>query len=173
MTSIEQPDPSSEEPQDLPESQPASTFSERFLPGRKARIIAAGGVILGFVVLVILANRNPGSPEKGKEGPSGFERPIQIEVLNGTSEGKLAQRITDFLRSKGFDVVDMANYKTQSLVNTMVIDRTGNLQNAKTVAEALGVEEARVVQQIDKNLYLEVSVVIGRDYPNLKPFQEH
>ncbi|MGB2869340.1 MAG: LytR C-terminal domain-containing protein [Bacteroidota bacterium] len=171
MTSIEQPDPSSEEPQDLSESQPTSTFSERFLPGRTIRLVTACGVILGFIVLVILANRNPGAPEQNKAGPAGVERPIQVEVLNGTTEGKLALRMTDFLRAKGFDVVDMANYKTQSLVNTMVIDRTGNLKNAKAVAEALGVEETRVVQQIDKNLYLEVSVVIGKDYPQLKPFQ--
>lgn len=95
---------------------------------------------------------------------------IQLDVLNGTGESKLAQRLTDYLRSRGFDVVEMGNY-AGDLENTLVIDRTGNREAAVRVAQSLGVPEEKVIQKIDTTLYLDVSVYIGKDYRSLDPFQ--
>ena len=53
----------------------------------------------------------------------------------------------------------------------MVIDRAGNLEAARSVAASLGVEQERVLQQVDKNLFLDVTVVIGKDFSTLKAFQ--
>jgi hypothetical protein len=39
------------------------------------------------------------------------------------------------------------------------------------VAQALGVPEERVEQQIDRNAYLDVTVVLGKDFRSLKPMQ--
>lgn len=95
---------------------------------------------------------------------------IQLDVLNGTGESKLAQRLTDFLRGRGFDVVEMGNYAGE-LDATMIIDRTGNKEAAIRVAQSLGVPKERVIQKIDKTLYLDVSVYIGKDYRSLDPFR--
>jgi len=97
-------------------------------------------------------------------------RTIQLDVLNGVGEAKLAQRMTDFLRSRGFDVVEIGNYR-EELERTLVIDRTGNSQAAIQVAKSLGVPLEQVIQRIDKTLYLDVSVFIGKDYPSLQPFK--
>ncbi|MGH2568611.1 MAG: LytR C-terminal domain-containing protein, partial [Bacteroidota bacterium] len=70
-----------------------------------------------------------------------------------------------------FDVVEMGNYKTSDVEETMVLDRAGNLEAAKQVAAAIGVPEEQVQQQIDKSLYLDVSVVIGKDFQRLKALQ--
>ena len=101
----------------------------------------------------------------------GKTRAIQLDVLNGSGQAKIAQRVTDYLRARGFDVVEMGNYKSSDLEATIVLDRTGNLEAAKKVASSIGVPADRVKQQIDKSLYLDVSVVIGKDYARLKAFQ--
>jgi hypothetical protein len=39
------------------------------------------------------------------------------------------------------------------------------------VAYALGISEKNVIQQISPDYYLDVSVVIGKDYNDLKPYK--
>lgn len=102
---------------------------------------------------------------------NGRVRAIQLDVLNGTQETKLAQRVTDYLRIRGFDVVEIGNFRSTAVESTLVIDRIGDPEAARQVAEALGVREENVRRQIDKNLFLDVSVIIGNDYKTLKAFR--
>jgi hypothetical protein len=53
----------------------------------------------------------------------------------------------------------------------MVIDRAGNMKNAKRVAQALGISEKYVIQQMNSNYFLDATVVIGKDYEELLPFK--
>jgi len=101
--------------------------------------------------------------------PSGST--LQIDVQNGCGVSGIADKFTEYLRSKGFDVVEMGNFSTQDIKTTMVIDRTGNEKNAKRVAQSLGVSEKYVIQQINKNYFLDATVVIGKDYEELNPFK--
>jgi LytR cell envelope-related transcriptional attenuator len=99
---------------------------------------------------------------------------IQINVLNGCGVSGVADRFTDYLRAHEFDVVELGNYVVSGKTNynvdeTFVIDRMGNKANALKVAEALGIEKAKVIQQINENYFLDVSLVIGKDYYKLKP----
>lgn len=96
---------------------------------------------------------------------------IQLEVLNGTSEPKAAERLTEALRFGGFDVVDMGNYKSSNVARTTVIGRTADKSSAVAVASYLGVDKSMVLQRPDKNLYLDVSVVIGKDFNKLRVFK--
>ena len=95
---------------------------------------------------------------------------IQIDVMNGCGDAGMASRCSSFLRARGFDVVEMRNYKTFDLHESMVIDRAGNRENAERVARALGVGTKNIIQQINQDYYVDVSVVIGKDYPSLRPF---
>lgn len=99
---------------------------------------------------------------------------IQLNVLNGCGVNGVADRFTDFLRARNFDVVELGNYTINARVNysvdeTFVIDRIGNKANALKVAEVLGIEKVKVIQQINKDYFLDVSLVIGKDYYKLKP----
>lgn len=96
---------------------------------------------------------------------------IQVEVLNGCGVGGIADRFTDFLRNNKFDVVSMGNYIRFDMDETLVIDRTGNKANALAVASALGVKRENVIQQLNNDYLLDVSIVIGRDYYTLKPLK--
>jgi len=95
---------------------------------------------------------------------------IQIDVLNGCGDPGMAGKCSAFLRARGFDVVEMRNYKTFDLGESLVIDRAGNRENAERVAYALSVPKRNIIQQINQDYYVDVSVVIGKDYKTLRPF---
>lgn len=96
---------------------------------------------------------------------------IQIDVLNGCGIPGIAIKFTDYLRARGFDVLEMGNYKSFDVEETIVIDRSGRLENARKVAYALGVNNKNIIQQVSKDSYLDCSVVIGKDYYSLKPMK--
>lgn len=93
---------------------------------------------------------------------------IQIDVLNGCGVSRAASRVTGYLRERGYDVVEMRNYKSFDVPQSLVIDRSGDLETARKVAYALGVKEKNIVQQINHDYYVDVSVVVGKDYSSLK-----
>lgn len=96
---------------------------------------------------------------------------IQVEILNGCGVNGIADRFTDFLRANGFDVVNRGNYKSFDLDNTIVIDRRGNLANAKKTAKALGAKPSSVIQQLNEDYFLDVTIIVGKDYFNLTPLK--
>ncbi|GAB5407778.1 MAG: hypothetical protein BalsKO_01430 [Balneolaceae bacterium] len=92
---------------------------------------------------------------------------IQIEVLNGCGIAGIANAYTGVLRSNGFDVVETGNFDHFDLEETIVISRSGVLDNAKRVASALGVKEINVIREESPDYFLDVTVVIGHDYEQL------
>lgn len=104
---------------------------------------------------------------------SQFSERIQIDVRNASGVSGLAADFTDFLRKNGFDVVEMGNFETSEEELTLILDRKGNnLNNMKKIASALGVHEKNIIQQVNKELFLDATVVIGKDFKELKPFTQ-
>lgn len=97
-------------------------------------------------------------------------RDIKVEVLNGIGIDGIAARTTEYLREKGFDVVKTGDAGRTDYIFSVVKDRTGNLHSARRLAEVLHVDTLSVLQQVNKSLILDVTVVLGRDYANLAPF---
>jgi len=96
-----------------------------------------------------------------KDTPSDI---IQVEVLNGCGVNGVADRFTDYLRENNVDVVKIGNYVQFDIDETMVIDRIGNKANADKVGEILGVKKSNVITQINNDYFVDVTIVIGRDY---------
>ena len=92
---------------------------------------------------------------------------MQIEVLNGCGVDGVADMFTDSLRKKNIDVVNTGNYRSYNIDNSIVIDRTGNIINAEYVAEVIGIDNKQVIQQKNKNYFLDVTLLIGKDYKQL------
>jgi hypothetical protein len=98
--------------------------------------------------------------------PSGVR--VRVQVLNATSTRGLAQRATDHLRDKGFDVVEIGNNR-EKMDSTLVLDRSSHPEWAMRVAAAMG--GARVLERPDSGRYLDVTVLIGGDWrPPAQPF---
>jgi hypothetical protein len=124
---------------------------------------------LGYSLLTRQVTQPPVDPTRSGASPGEV---IQIDVLNGCGVTGAATSFTSFLRARGYDVVEMRNYKAFDVEESLVIDRTGNRKNAEKVAYALGIRKENILQQLNQDYYVDVSVVIGKDYSSLKPSHE-
>jgi len=104
-----------------------------------------------------------------KETPSDI---IQVEVMNGCGVNGIADRFTDYLRDYNVDVVKIGNYIQSDIDETIVIDRIGNKANADKVAEILGVLKGNAITQLNDDYFVDVTVVIGRDYFKQTPIKK-
>lgn len=89
---------------------------------------------------------------------------IQLEVLNGCGVAGVASSFTTTLRKNGFDVVESGNFENYTMEKTTIISRTFNKENAKRVADALGIDYSQIIVEASENYYLDATVVIGADY---------
>jgi hypothetical protein len=120
----------------------------------------------GYFAYAYLSRPAPAPPKEAAAAKPA--KVIQLDVLNGCGSKGAGVKFTSFLRNNGFDVVEMKNYKTFSVTQTLVIDRIGDLAQARRVAAALGVAEKNVVQQINQDYFVDVSVIIGADFTSLR-----
>lgn len=106
-----------------------------------------------------------GSAEVGSATMSGSENltnRIKVEVLNGAGERGLARQFADRLRLLGFDVVATGNADHFDHDVTHVLDRSGRLGAALTVARELSADS--LAAAIEPELFLDASVVVGNDW---------
>lgn len=106
----------------------------------------------------------------GIESPIGGGRTIRVEVLNGAGVDGIARRMTDFLRRKGFDVIDFGNAESFGFYETVLLDRSGDQAAAGRVARAVNTEN--ILVQKNPFLALDVTLILGRDYRKLAAFQQ-
>jgi hypothetical protein len=124
--------------------------------------------IIVFLSLSLYANLKPNEQIVILEKQIKPDSLIQIEVMNGCGVSGVADQFTEFLRHKSFDVIQTGNYYSYDIEKTLVVDRNGNSENAKLVASALGVSDDAIISQVNKNYYLDVSVIVGKDFNNIK-----
>ncbi len=145
-------------------------------------VLANAGLVAGVVVLLILAYgffsriASDGGGEQvlpafpvEKAAPNDI---LQVEVRNATMVDGLAGQVRGLLRTAGFDVVETGNYNSRDEAHSFVIDRVGNLDQARRVARTLGIDPSRVRQEIKNDLLLDATVVIGADYASLPAFKD-
>jgi len=136
-------------------------------------------VAVNLILIASLVTRIVSRPEKNKAevlmtGGQGAPEPIiKVEVLNGCGVPGVAKQFTNYLRSQGFDVVKSENYSSFDIQETLVVDRVSmGKEKAQKVAEALGVSPGSVLPQLNPDLLLDVSVILGKDYRSLKAYQK-
>lgn len=89
-------------------------------------------------------------------------RRIRVEVLNGAGLDGLAWRATERLRRQGFDVVYFGNAADFEQDTSVAIARLGEIEPTRRVADVLGLRQVMTIR--DENLYLDVTVVLGKDW---------
>ena len=133
--------------------------------------IAVFALILGAfgasTLMRHLDERQRVEPEPGAQDtvPPVTRSRIRVEVLNGAGLPGAAERVTELLRRRGFDVVDFGNAERFDHPRTRVLDRVGNPEHAREVAAAL--QGVPIESVPDSSLYLDVTVIIGRDLEDL------
>lgn len=134
-------------------------------------------VVCGYLIYSIagktLSSKNESSNKITDTTSAVTKQPnltVQLDVRNGTGEDGVAKLFADYLRDQGYDVVEMGNYVTEDQDKSLILDRTGNTKNCTKVASVLGISDKNVIQQINDELYLDATVVIGKDYKELTPY---
>jgi len=134
--------------------------------GTRARGVAALVVVVAVAVLggsAISRWRGRGSEVASDTTRHGNPSTrVRVEVLNGGGQAGAARRATEKLRDLGFDVVFFGNASAFGRDSSVVLDRVGAVETARDVADALGIRN--VLSEPDPNLYLDVSVVLGKDW---------
>ena len=130
-------------------------MSRRGLVVFVAVVLLAGGAVW-------LGRRFPGSTEEGGAPRYVPRERVRVEVLNAGGVAGLARDVRDLLRDDGFDVVQFGNADSFDRDSTVVIDRVGNDDMAEGVANALGIRN--VLSEPDPNLFVDVTVLLGRDW---------
>ncbi len=96
---------------------------------------------------------------------------VRVQVVNATTVRGLGRRATFYLRDRGFDVLEVGNARAadERRDSTLVLDRSRHPEWARRVAHAMG--GARVESRPDSSRYLDVTVLVGRDWsPPAEPF---
>jgi hypothetical protein len=135
------------------------------------------GVILLSLVLVVgafagsalsqwwQAGPRPGALPAIPGTPARLNARVRVEVLNEGGRDRMAQRATDGLRDRGFDVVYYGNGDGFDRDSSVVVARTDRVEWARAVADALGIREVRVER--DENRYVDVTVLLGQEWDAL------
>ncbi len=134
-----------------------------------------GGVCVALVLCIVLI-RLSATPELDatihrsddlvKEGDQ-----IQLNIANGSGISGIARTTMDYLRSAGFDVVEIDNYKSFDVEKSFVIDRVNDSISTRAVARALGIADSLCTRVVDSSLYVRCTVVLGKDYLQLRAFR--
>ena len=95
----------------------------------------------------------------------------EIEVLNGCGESGVANLFTKFLRSEGYDVIEIKNADNFQYIETIILFHNEKAQKkAEILSQILDIKEKNI--KFNKNSVWELSVIIGKDYKDLKSFEK-
>lgn len=128
------------------------------------------GLLLTFAAVLVLGGSLlaglGGGPPASSPAPESPARPagprVRVEVLNGGGVAGRARQATRRLRNAGLDVVYFGNAGGAARDSSLVLSRGADPGGAQRAARALGI--GRVVARPDSALYVDATVVLGRDW---------
>ena len=130
-------------------------------------LLVVVSVMLSSFVMRVVVSPPVESKLIEKNKAEATEKTIQVNVMNGCGVQGVAKKVKEYLRMRGFDVVEVGNY-TEDIENSFVIDRMKDANSAQKVAYALGIESKYIKTKVDSSLFIRCTIVIGSDYKNLK-----
>ena len=90
--------------------------------------------------------------------------PIRVEILNGGGESQVAARLRKKARALGLDVIHEGNAPSFNHLHTLVVDLDGDIEQARQVADILGIPHFIQQKRESQFSLASVSIIIGRDY---------
>ncbi len=130
-------------------------------PVQYSAIIVLAVVNIALIISLLLLI--PGKAQLSTNTKDAIKIKGVIEVLNGSGKRGYNEKIADFLRQKGMDVVHMSNYHLANVPETIIIQRNDNSLPAYYIATLLSIDSARVVNIQNKDYLLDATVILGKD----------
>ncbi|MBN2789656.1 MAG: LytR C-terminal domain-containing protein [Candidatus Delongbacteria bacterium] len=99
---------------------------------------------------------------------SDLDRPVRVSILNGCGKSGLASEWKTRLRNIKYDIRETGN-ADKNYINSIILSRIKNMKPAFDLAKKLGITDNNVILQINKDIVdIDVTLIIGKDYKNLK-----
>jgi hypothetical protein len=131
-------------------------------------LVACAAFVVSFVLGIGPLGRTTAAAVPETAGYTVPERALgRVEVLNASGRGGMARAATEHLRDGGFDVVFFGNASGFDGDSSVVIDRIGDDAIARAAARRLDI--TRVITQRDTTLFLDATVIVGRDWTRGDP----
>ncbi len=99
------------------------------------------------------------------------ERIYALEILNGTKSQGLARNTSELYQSFGYDVIRVGNAENMEFEETVIIDRIGNNDVAKTIAQIIQCENIKGTSvdddgtdQYGTEAVVDFTVILGNDF---------
>ena len=92
--------------------------------------------------------------------------------MNGCGVSGIADKLTDYLRANNIDVVNLGNYRSFEIENSIIISRNNKIKNAEKLAALVGLDESSIIQQTNPDYLLDVTFILGKDYRKLIPLNK-
>jgi hypothetical protein len=134
--------------------------------GWSSRIVTLLSFILFFAVLSLIISTLLRWIIPREVDPVFGRNVIRVEVLNGCGEYGVAERVTDWLREEGFDIVYFGNADSFEYEKSLLIDRSGRPEFVGEVATVLGCDN--IERKFKGMLLLDVTVIVGKDWRVLR-----
>jgi len=88
----------------------------------------------------------------------------RVEVLNGTLTPGLAKSATEYLLSKGMNVVSVGNAEATDYGTTIIYDYTGKPYTAQWLAEVFHISSSSIVSGNNPDSDVDVRIILGADF---------
>lgn len=132
-------------------------------------ISVLGVVVVAFIGSLIWRFANP--PVSALVNEDDPRSTIQVEVVNASGRQGAGRHTLEFLRERGFDVVEISTSIDRPRKST-IIDRMGDKVSAHKVAASMGIPDSLITTEIDSLRFLRATIVLGADVDNLEPFHD-
>ncbi len=126
-------------------------------------------VVVVFLVSFVLRLVSP--PVSALANDDDPRSVIQVEVVNGSGVKGAGRTTLEFLRKRGFDVVEISTTSELSR-RSIVVDRLGDKLSARKVASTMGIADSLVTTDIDSMRFVRATVLLGTDIDKLEPFHD-
>jgi anionic cell wall polymer biosynthesis LytR-Cps2A-Psr (LCP) family protein len=89
---------------------------------------------------------------------------VKLEILNGTEINKLAQNTAYLFRKYGYHIEFYGNADKHDYESTAVIDRKGNMEIARRVADFIKCKNVITKTDQELNTQIDVTIILGKDF---------
>ncbi|MEA3499717.1 MAG: LytR C-terminal domain-containing protein [Candidatus Marinimicrobia bacterium] len=151
-------------------------------------IIAGAMVVIVFIFLYSSIIDNKAREEKNKDLFSrGLENipvaklntqekmkkevDVVIELINGNGVSGICEKYKDYFVRKGIDVINIGNADNFNYDKTVMYLHTDSYKKARKISKILGVEVNTVLKETTRAFNCDMSIVLGKDYKELKPYK--
>ncbi|MEA2076439.1 MAG: LytR C-terminal domain-containing protein [Candidatus Marinimicrobia bacterium] len=119
---------------------------------------------------VKIPNNLPDLQMTGEQEQESME--IVVRILNGNGISGVAYKLREYLLTQGFDVSETTNADHFNYEKTIVYLHSSDYSMSKKVSDKLGIGNNPVLDDRSPDYPCDITIVMGKDYKQLPPFQE-